>query len=307
MRAAPRDPDGYTLLAAEYLQKVRETGDAGLLPARRRRARGARWRWPRAIAGALTERGALRLARHDFARRARATACARTGSARRWSGPTACSSTPTSSSAATGEAERALQRMIDLKPDLAALLARVLLPRAARRPGRRAWRRCALAVSAGGGTPENAAYVGTLLGNLRVRARPPRRRRAPPTATRCARFPALRPARAPGSRASPPPRGRTARGDPDAARRGARAAAARARGRARARRSSPPAGGRGPRATSRWCAPSRRCCGPAASTTDTELALFEASHGDPARAVALAQAAWAPRRACAPPTRSAGR
>src|SRR3954453_5238581 len=28
VRAAPRDPDGYTLLAQEYMQKVREAGDA---------------------------------------------------------------------------------------------------------------------------------------------------------------------------------------------------------------------------------------------------------------------------------------
>ena len=41
--------------------------------------------------------------------------------------------------------------------------------------------------------------------------------------------------------------------------------------------------------------------------TDTELAIYEADHGERGRAVALARRAWARRRACAPPTRWAGR
>src|SRR5829696_697396 len=64
VRAAPRDPDGYTLLAQEYMQKVRETGDASYY-------RRAETSIDRALAleprdpGALTERAALKLARHD--------------------------------------------------------------------------------------------------------------------------------------------------------------------------------------------------------------------------------------------------
>ena len=79
VRAAPLRADGWTLLAGAYLQKVRETGDAGFYI----RAQGA---VDRALAlrpgdpAALTQRSALELSRHNFragladARRARAAA-----------------------------------------------------------------------------------------------------------------------------------------------------------------------------------------------------------------------------------------
>ena len=47
VKARPRDAAGYTLLAAAYIQKHRETGDAALLPARGRHASSADWRSPR--------------------------------------------------------------------------------------------------------------------------------------------------------------------------------------------------------------------------------------------------------------------
>ena len=48
-------------------------------------------------------------------------------------------------------------------------------------------------------------------------------------------------------------------------------------------------------ATSTSCAPSGGCSARRASIVDTEAAVFEADHGDPGRAVALARRAWAAR------------
>ena len=56
-----------------------------------------------------------------------------------------------------------------------------------------------------------------------------------------------------------------------------------------ARPSWPPAGARPAGATSRSCAPSRRCWRQAGVNTDVELAIFEADHGDRDRAVELAR------------------
>ena len=118
-RAAARAPTA-TPARRRLPQKVRETGDAAFYVQRRRgssrRALRSRPRDP----GALTERGALELSRHDFrgapARRAAPPAAPRPTSTSR----TASSSTRSSSSAATAPAGRALQRMVDRQPDLAA-------------------------------------------------------------------------------------------------------------------------------------------------------------------------------------------
>ncbi len=118
MRAAPRDPDGYTLLAAAYLQKVRETGD-GSLYLRADEALARALALSPDNAAALTERGALRLARHDFrgalsdGRRAHAL----TPELVRPYGVLVDAYVELGR---YGRAARTLQRMIDLKPDLAA-------------------------------------------------------------------------------------------------------------------------------------------------------------------------------------------
>ena len=65
------------------------------------------------------------------------------------------------------EAERALQRMVDLKPTLASY-ARVSYYRELRGDLAGAARAMSLAVAAGGGAPENVAYVQTLLGDLEL-------------------------------------------------------------------------------------------------------------------------------------------
>ena len=162
----------YASLGDAYLQKVRETGDPSLLRARRRRpaARAAR-STPR-TPDALTARGTLALARHDFRgglrygqarpparrptssaplrrdrRRAGRARPLRRGRARRCSGWSTSSrrSPPTRASPTSASCT-------------------------ATSPG--ALTRCALAVSAGGDAPENVAYVQTLLGEPRARARP---------------------------------------------------------------------------------------------------------------------------------------
>src|SRR4051812_5432131 len=65
VRARPRSADGYTLLAGAYAQKVRETGDASFYNRAAGALRQALVIDPRDV-GALTQRGALELSRHDF-------------------------------------------------------------------------------------------------------------------------------------------------------------------------------------------------------------------------------------------------
>src|SRR3954451_12273240 len=65
VRAEPRSVEGYTFLAAAYAQKVRETGDAGFYTRAAGVLRQALVLAPRAP-GALTQRGAFELSRHDF-------------------------------------------------------------------------------------------------------------------------------------------------------------------------------------------------------------------------------------------------
>ena len=166
VRAAPKRADGWTLLAGAYLQKVRETGDAGFYaraqgavdarshaaPRRPRRADPAQR--ARALAPRLRGRAARRAARpHPGARggpavrrrgrrprRARALPAGPSGRCRTWSiaSPT---SPPT----------RAC-------PTSASCTAISTAPLAAMRA----------AVSAGGAVPEQDAYVRALLGGLEL-------------------------------------------------------------------------------------------------------------------------------------------
>jgi tetratricopeptide (TPR) repeat protein len=165
VRAAPRRADGWTLLAGAYLQKVRETGDAGYYA----RAEGA---VDRALtlrpddAGALTQRSALELSRHDFkaglrdALRARALA------------PTVVQPFGAVVDALVElgrypQAQRALQEMVDRKPNLAAY-ARVSYFRELHGDLDGALAAMRAAVSAGGAVPEQDAYVRALLGGLEL-------------------------------------------------------------------------------------------------------------------------------------------
>jgi tetratricopeptide (TPR) repeat protein len=295
VRAQPQHAEGSAALGLAYLQKVRETGDAAYYGRAQAVLGDALRRSPRNLS-ALLGMGELALARHDFrgalawGRRARTA----------HPGPLAPSPIIVDANVELGRyatAERELQRFVDLKPTLPAY-ARVAylrelhgdLPGAAG-----ALRR---AVSAGGGAPENVAYVQTLLGNLefergRLRAAraaygaalagvpgyaPASAGMASVDAARGRLGPAIRRLRAVVERL-PLPQYVVALGE-------AELAAGRVRA---ARRDLALVGAE------------QRLLRAGGVDTDVDLALFEANHGSPSRAVGLARRGWAK----APSVRSA--
>jgi tetratricopeptide (TPR) repeat protein len=196
-----------------------------------------------------------------------------------------------------GPAARTLQRMVDLKPDLAAY-ARVSYVRELHGDLPGALVAMKLAASAGGGTPENSAYVDTLLGNLQL-ARGHYGAAAHAYRDALARFPRYVPAAAGAARL------RAARGDLDGAIRSLRGVVGRlplpeyvvALGETEL------AAGRRTQAAHDFALvrAEERLLRANGVNTDTEVALYEASHGDRRRAVVLARRAWA----SAPSVRSA--
>ncbi len=195
------------------------------------------------------------------------------------------------------QAGRALQAMIDRKPDLASY-ARVSYWRELHGDVRGARRAIALARSAGGDSAENAAYVDSLVSHLElVGGRPVRAARAARSAL--ARFPGYPAAEAALARVQ------AARGD-------LRGAEARLR-RVVDRLPLPEhvialgevqlAAGRAAEARRSFALvrAEQRLLAAAGVNGDTELAVFEADHGSPRRGVALARRAWA----AAPSVRSA--
>jgi tetratricopeptide (TPR) repeat protein len=295
VRAAPRRADGYTLLAGAYLQKVRETGDAGFYV----RAEGV---LGRALAlapqdpAALTERGALALARHDFrggladALRARALAPA-------VNKPFGVLVDALVELGRYHQAGRALQQMVDRHPDLAAY-ARVSYFRELHGDLDGAATALRQAVSAGGEVPESDAYVRSLLGQLElVRGHLGAARLAFRGALHS--VPGYVPAAAGLAKVD------VARGH---------VAAAIARLRVVVARLPLPehviALAEAERVAGRRAAAVRdlalvraeqRLLTAAGVDTDVDMALFEADHGSPRRAVALGRRAWA----AAPSVRSA--
>jgi tetratricopeptide (TPR) repeat protein len=157
--------DTYATRGEALLQKVRETGD----PLNYLAAETA---FTRALAedplnaGALAGMGSLANGRHDFStgleygRRARTAA---PGIVRFYG----VEVDALVELGRYGEAERTLQRMVDLKPNLASY-ARVSYMRELHGDLDGAVAAMRLAVSAGGAAPENVAYVQTLLGNLEL-------------------------------------------------------------------------------------------------------------------------------------------
>ena len=295
LAAAPASPDTLSGLAGAYLQKARETADPAYYARAGAAVRRALVLSP-ADPGALTARGTLELARHDFraalgdARRARALApevvkpCGVLVDAHVELGR-------------YDEAGRVLQAMIDRKPNLDAY-ARVSYFRELHGDLRGAASALRLAISAGGDVPENAAYVRSLLGDLElVRGRVAAARRAYRGAL--AELPRFAPAEYGLARADaasgllpraiarlralvvrlPLPAYVTALGDAElAAGRGASA-----------RRDLALIGAQ------------ERLLRAAGINTDVELALYEADHGSPRRGVVLGRRAWAQ----APSVRSA--
>jgi hypothetical protein len=176
-RAAATTPGAarYVAHAAALQQQARETGDSSFL-VRAERAAGKALRLAPHDPGALTEAASLALVRHDFeralrlARRARAVA------------PQVLRSYPALVDALVetgrlGAAERAAQQYLNRKPGAAAY-ARAAYLRELRGDLRGAAEAMRLAVSAGGEAPEPAATLRALLADvelLRGRSRAARR------------------------------------------------------------------------------------------------------------------------------------
>jgi tetratricopeptide (TPR) repeat protein len=278
--------DRAAALAAAYLQKVRETGDASFYGRADKLLHAALARDP-SDQGTLVQAATLAAARHDFrgalalARRAEAAV------------PGTLAPLPILVDALVelgryDEAERTLQRLVDLKPNLTAY-ARVSYLRELYGDLPGAVDAIERAISAGGPARENVAYMQTLLGGLELtRGRLGAARRAYDAAL--AALPEYAPAAAGRARLA------AARGD---------LAGAIARWRRVVDRLPLPeyvialgetevAAGR--RADARrdleLVRAQQALLAGAGVNTDVELAIFEADHGDPQRALALARAAW---------------
>ena len=164
-RAAPRDVAPRVALASAYLQEARETGDASYYDRADRLLRAALARRPDDH-DALVSSASLALSRHDFraglalARRARAAR------------PGALDAYPALVDALVelgrfGAAERALQRLVDAKPALAAY-ARVSYLRELHGDLDGAVAAMRRAAAAGGPARESSASTHALLGGLEL-------------------------------------------------------------------------------------------------------------------------------------------
>jgi tetratricopeptide (TPR) repeat protein len=285
-RSAPRAVAARVALASAYLQKARESGDAGFYLRADALLRAARAQRP-GDHDALVASASLALSRHDFrgglalARRARAAR------------PQALAAYPALVDALVelgrfGAAERTLQRLVDDKPALAAY-ARVSYLRELHGDLDGAAAAMRRAISAGGPARETVASVQALLGGIELA-------RGRTDAARAAHRAAL--AAVPGYPAAEAGLARldAARGDLDAAIRRWRALVERlplpehVLGLAEAEL----AAGQ-PRAARRDLAligAERRLLAVARVDADAELAVYEADHGSPLRALALARRAW---------------
>lgn len=295
VKADPKRPRGYASLAQAYLQKVRETGDAAFYT-RADAVLATALRLDPRSSEATVVAGTLALARHDFAGALQLGRRART-LAPELASPYAIVVDALIELGRYDQAEAALQRWVDIKPALASYArASYWLELHGDLDGAVSTIRDAL--SAGGDVAENGAYVQTLLGNLELQRG---RLRSAERTYRAAlvRFAGYVPAIAGLARLD------AARGDLGAAIRRYRRVVARlplpeyviglgetelAAGRtAAARRDLALVGAE------------ERLLRAAGVNTDVDVALFEASHGSPARAVELARRAWS----SAPSVRSA--
>jgi tetratricopeptide (TPR) repeat protein len=168
--------DGYALLGGAYLQKARENGDPAYYSRADRSFDAALRRDARNLT-ALTGAGTLAGARHDFREQLRL------GLEARRLQPELVAPYPV---IADGQIElgryeaaaRTIQRMVDLKPNLASY-ARASYYLELRGDLDGAVGAMRLAASAGSDVPENVAYVQTVLGDLELqRGRPAAAREA---------------------------------------------------------------------------------------------------------------------------------
>ena len=281
------DPRPLIELASTLLGVVRQGGDTRNY-VRADAALAAAIKRDPSSAAAYTERGILRLGRHDFrgalsdGERARALA----------PGVVKPLGVLVDANVELGryqEAERVLQRMVDLKPNLDSY-ARVAYLRELRGDLDGATEALTLATSAGGEGPENVAFVQSLLGNVELAQR--RAERALPAfRAALAKVPGYAPAQAGLARVD------IAAGRPDIAIKRLRAVVAR----------EPKqeyvvllgelelAGGQtqAARRTLAQVPVELKLLESAGENTETEKALFEADHGSVARAVTAGRAAWA--------------
>jgi len=185
-------------------------------------------------------------------------------------------------------ARRSLQKMIDMRPNLASY-ARVSYYRELHGDLDGALQAMALAVSAGGQAPENVAYVQTLLGDLQAtRGHRGAARRA--YATALTQTPGYVPARVSLARLQ------AAAGQLHSAISGLQQVVEQrplpeyvvALGEAQQAAGQPA----NARETFALVDAERRLLAADGINTDVEIALFEADHGDPRRAVALGRRAW---------------
>lgn len=295
VRTHPKDARGYGFLASAYLQKVRETGDSSYYT-RAGAVLATALRLNPRDPTAVTEMGVLALARHDF------RGGLRYGDEAHRLAPYVVTPLGVIVDAQIelgryGEARRTLARMVDAKPNLASY-ARVSYWRELHGDLRGAIRAMQLAVSAGGQAPENVAYVQTLLGNLyfntgRLGAARYAYRQA------LAHYPAYVPAGA-GLASVEAARGQFAiaiRRYRDAVTRLPLPQYVVALGETELAAGRPAAA----RRDLALVGAEEKLLKANGVNTDVDLALFEASHGSPVKAVALARRAWAE----APSVRSA--
>jgi tetratricopeptide (TPR) repeat protein len=284
--ARPVSADALTRRGNGELQRARETADPAHYSSAEAAFEQALRRDPRSV-DATIGMATLALARHDFrgglryARRARQLG---PGLARSFS-------VLVDAEVELGryeQAGRSLQQMIDLRPNLASY-ARVSYFRELHGDLAGATRAMSLAVSAGGGVPENVAYVQTLLGDLeamRGRTRAARRAYAAALAGVAGYVPAI-----------------ASRAQLDAAT-GRLTQAIRGYREIVRRRPLPQyvialgetqqvAGRRADaRESFALVDAERRLLAANGVNTDVEIALFEADHGDRRRAMDLARRAW---------------
>ena len=286
VRADPRAAAPGVALAGAYLGRARTTGDPSFYTRAGDLLRATLARHP-GDPDALVASAGLALSRHDFrtglalARRARAAR------------PEALAPLPALVDGLVElgrfrAAERELQRFIDAKPTLAGY-ARVSYLRELHGDLDGAAAAMRRAIAAGGAPSESVANVQALLGGIELA-------RGRPAAARTALRAAL--AAAPGYPLAQAGLARlaAARGDLDGAVRRWRALVARlplpehvvALGEARLAAGRPGAA----RRDFALLAAERRLLAGAGVNTDAELALFEADHGTPRRALALARRAW---------------
>jgi len=167
---------GYALLGGAYLQKNRENGDPSFY-SRAGRSFDAALRRDARNLDALLGAGTLAGARHDFREQLRLGLEAH-GIVPELAGPNSVIADAQIELGRYGAAARTIQRMLDLKPNLASY-ARASYYRELHGDLAGAVRAMQLAVSAGSDVPENVAYVQNVIGDLELqRGRPAAARKA---------------------------------------------------------------------------------------------------------------------------------